>query len=188
MKVWKVIDLYGSNEDLEWQLNNLEADGAVIKEIICLEKFNYQIIYTEEASKGKDALHAMDWGCTVAMVFGSTSPNKMMMMVMTTVAAPTPPCPKRDTAKAVAAEEAKLFTKLFPIKIVVKSPSISDFKVATRRAPVILSFIICRSCTLEIDRRAVSEEEKKAEAATKATKRIAVRIMVMGPLFLCGWF
>ena len=48
MKVWKVTDLYGSTEDLEWKLNNLEADGAVLKEIIYIEKFNYQIVYTEE--------------------------------------------------------------------------------------------------------------------------------------------
>ena len=130
----------------------------------------------------------MDWGCTVAMVLGSTSPNRMMMTVMTTVAAPTPPCPKRDTAKAVAVEDARLFTKLFPIKMVVKSPSISDFKVATRRAPYIFSLTICRSCTLERESSAVSEEEKNAEAATKAANKIVVTIIVMEPLFLYEWF
>lgn len=48
MKAWKVLDLYGCDEDLEWQLNKLESEGATIKEIIGVEKHTYKIIYTVE--------------------------------------------------------------------------------------------------------------------------------------------
>lgn len=48
MKVWKVLNLYCSDEELEDWLNELEREGKHIKEILCEEKFTYKIIYTME--------------------------------------------------------------------------------------------------------------------------------------------
>lgn len=48
MKVWKVINLYCGDEELEYWLNIYEAEGKKIKEIMYIGKFEYKIIYTEE--------------------------------------------------------------------------------------------------------------------------------------------
>ena len=48
MKVWKVISIEGNEVDLENKLNYLEEEGAKIKDILYIDKFNYKIIYTEE--------------------------------------------------------------------------------------------------------------------------------------------
>lgn len=48
MKIWKVINLCCADEELEEWLNQFEAEGKKIKEIICVDKFNYKILYTEE--------------------------------------------------------------------------------------------------------------------------------------------
>ena len=104
---------------------------------------------------------------------------------MAAVAAPTPLCPNNETAKAVAAEDARLFTKLFPIRIVVKTLSISFFNAETRFAPGILSFIICLSVIFDNDSNAVSDEEKNADAATSTTSRTAVNTILILHL-LCG--
>jgi hypothetical protein len=48
MKVWKVINLYCADEELEEWLNQFEAEGKKIKEIMCVGKFDYKIIYTVE--------------------------------------------------------------------------------------------------------------------------------------------
>ena len=51
MKVWKVVNLSGVDEELEEQLNQLEAEGKHVKEIISVGKFDYKIIYTVEDIK-----------------------------------------------------------------------------------------------------------------------------------------
>lgn len=48
MRVWKVFDLYCTDEELEKQLNQLETEGKHIKEIISVGKSHYKIIYTVE--------------------------------------------------------------------------------------------------------------------------------------------
>jgi hypothetical protein len=48
MKVWKVFNLYCADEELEEWLNQFEAEGKRIKEIIGVGKFDYKIIYTVE--------------------------------------------------------------------------------------------------------------------------------------------
>ena len=48
MRVWKVLDLYCTDEELEKQLNQLEAEGKHLKEIISVGKSHYKIIYTVE--------------------------------------------------------------------------------------------------------------------------------------------
>lgn len=48
MKVWKVINLYCDDEELEYWLNRQESEGKVIKEIISIDKNTYKIIYTVE--------------------------------------------------------------------------------------------------------------------------------------------
>ena len=48
MRVWKVLDLYCTDEELEKQLNQLETEGKHIKEIIGVGKSHYKIIYTVE--------------------------------------------------------------------------------------------------------------------------------------------
>ena len=48
MKVWKVINLYCADEELEEWLNRFEAEGKKIKEIMYVGKFDYKIIYTVE--------------------------------------------------------------------------------------------------------------------------------------------
>ena len=48
MRVWKVFDLYCTDEELERQLNQLEAEGKHLKEIISVGKSHYKIIYTVE--------------------------------------------------------------------------------------------------------------------------------------------
>ena len=48
MRVWKVLDLYCTDEELEKQLNQLETEGKHLKEIISVGKSHYKIIYTVE--------------------------------------------------------------------------------------------------------------------------------------------
>lgn len=48
MKVWKVFNLYCTDEELEERLNQFEAEGKHIKEIMLEAKFTYKIIYTVE--------------------------------------------------------------------------------------------------------------------------------------------
>ena len=50
MKVWKVISIKGNEVDLENKLNSLEEEGVKIKEVLYIDKFeyNYKIIYTVE--------------------------------------------------------------------------------------------------------------------------------------------
>ena len=48
MRVWKVLDLYCTDEELEKQLNQFEAEGKQLKEIISVGKSHYKIIYTVE--------------------------------------------------------------------------------------------------------------------------------------------
>lgn len=48
MRVWKVLDLYCTDEELEKQLNQFEAEGKQLKEIIGVGKSHYKIIYTVE--------------------------------------------------------------------------------------------------------------------------------------------
>ena len=51
MKVWKVFNLYCADEELEEWLNQFEAEGKRIKEILLEAKFTYKIIYTVEDIK-----------------------------------------------------------------------------------------------------------------------------------------
>ena len=48
MRVWKLFNLYCADEELIDWLNQFEAEGKKIKEIISTEKFTYKIIYTVE--------------------------------------------------------------------------------------------------------------------------------------------
>ena len=49
MKVWKILDSFGDENDLTFRLNMLErVGGNTIKEVIFVEKNYYQIIYTVE--------------------------------------------------------------------------------------------------------------------------------------------
>ena len=48
MRVWKVLDLYCTDEELEKRLNQLETEGKHLKEIIGVGKSHYKIIYTVE--------------------------------------------------------------------------------------------------------------------------------------------
>ena len=48
MKVLKVFNLYCADEELEEWLNQFEAEGKHIKEIMLEAKFTYKIIYTIE--------------------------------------------------------------------------------------------------------------------------------------------
>ena len=48
MKVWKVFNFAGLDWDLEKQLCELEASGAIIKEVIYIAGWEYKIIYTIE--------------------------------------------------------------------------------------------------------------------------------------------
>ena len=58
MKVWKILDSFGDENDLTFRLNMLErVGGNTIKEVIFAEKNHYQIIYTVE-----DVMEAADAG------------------------------------------------------------------------------------------------------------------------------
>ena len=48
MKVWKVTELYCSDEELEYWLNEYESQGKVVKEVIYTKLHTYKIIYTIE--------------------------------------------------------------------------------------------------------------------------------------------
>lgn len=48
MRVWKVVNLYCADEELEEWLNQFEAEGKHIKEILLEARFTYKIIYTAE--------------------------------------------------------------------------------------------------------------------------------------------
>lgn len=48
MRKWVVKDFLGDNSLLEEKLNALEKSSRKVKEILFIEKYHYQIIYTEE--------------------------------------------------------------------------------------------------------------------------------------------
>ena len=48
MKVWKIDNVFGNGWDLVAELNKLEQSGVIIKEILYIEKYYYQIVYTVE--------------------------------------------------------------------------------------------------------------------------------------------
>jgi hypothetical protein len=48
MRVWKVFNLYCCDTELEDWLNQFEAEGKVIKEIMYVATHTYKIIYTVE--------------------------------------------------------------------------------------------------------------------------------------------
>jgi hypothetical protein len=59
MRVWKVFSLYCSDEELESWLNQFEAEGKRIKEVLCIDKFDYKIIYTVEDIEEDDHGHIL---------------------------------------------------------------------------------------------------------------------------------
>lgn len=63
MKVWKVINLYCADEELEEWLNRFEAEGKKIKEIMYIGKFDYKIIYTVEDLIEEDAYGSIETVC-----------------------------------------------------------------------------------------------------------------------------
>ena len=48
MRVWKVTELYCCDEELEYWLNEFEAQGKTVKEVIFTKLHTYKIIYTIE--------------------------------------------------------------------------------------------------------------------------------------------
>ena len=48
MRVWKVTELYCSDEELEYWLNRYEAEGKSVNEIVCTKQHTYKVIYTIE--------------------------------------------------------------------------------------------------------------------------------------------
>ena len=63
MRVWKLFNLYCADEELIDWLNQFEAEGKKIKEIISTEKFTYKIIYTVEDDIEEDNHGSIETVC-----------------------------------------------------------------------------------------------------------------------------
>ncbi len=63
MRVWKLFNLYCADEELVDWLNQFEAEGKKIKEIISTEKFTYKIIYTVEDDIEEDNHGSIETVC-----------------------------------------------------------------------------------------------------------------------------
>ena len=90
--------------------------------------------------------------------------------VITAVAIPTPLEPKSVSAKDVAKDDEKVFTKLLPTKISVKRLSVFCFSFATGKAFFLFSFSIWRSFTFDKLKNAVSLQEKNADIPIRRIK------------------
>lgn len=107
------------------------------------------------------------------IVFGVISPNKSKIRVTTPVAMSKPYSSERwrlfarERLATVPIAESATFTRLFPIMIVIRSLSISDFTISRDFAPNRFSrrshWIVC----LEVLRNAISVPEKNAERARR---------------------
>jgi len=98
-------------------------------------------------------------------------------MVMIPVAIPTALDLKYEMAMDVAIAEAPIFTRLFPISIVVKSVWESSFIFKISIPVLDPSFAICRALTLLIEKRAVSEEEKKPDNKRPKTSIVNSKVI-----------
>jgi len=108
---------------------------------------------------------------------GKISPKMRMSIVIIPVAIPTALDLKVEMAMDVAMAEAPIFTRLFPIRIVVKSVWESSF-IFKIRCPVFEpSLAICRAFILLIEKRAVSEEEKKPDKKRHITSNINSKVI-----------
>ena len=96
---------------------------------------------------------------------------------MMPVAIPTAFDLKYESAMDVAMADAPIFTRLFPIKIVVNNVCESSFIVKINCPVLEPSFAICRALTLLMEKRAVSEEEKKPDNKRPITSNVNSKVI-----------
>ena len=103
----------------------------------------------------------------VAEVFGVISPKIRIKKVIIPVAAPTISFPNSLDDKRVVKEEAYIFTMLFPIRIapsILPGSPVTFRTMAARESPASANVLMRILFTVV---RAVSDDEKNAERATK---------------------
>ena len=106
---------------------------------------------------------AMLSGFSAAIVLGVTSAKIRTKSVISIVTAKIPPSPHNLTAINVAITEARILTKLFPIKITPNNLSVLFSNLETLLAPLCLSLTKCLRRYLLIAIMLVSALEKKAD-------------------------
>ena len=84
---------------------------------------------------------------------------------------------KYEMAMEVAMAEAPIFTRLFPIKIVVKSVWESSFIFKIKSPVLEPSLAIWRALILLMEKRAVSEEEKKPDKKRPITSSVNSKVI-----------
>lgn len=105
-----------------------------------------------------------------AKVFGVISPKTRIKNVMTPVAIPIPLDPNSSVNMIVASEAAPIFTRLFPIRIVM----INLCGFCLRRYKTAAPFFPCLTRDFTLiwlrDIRAVSTPEKNADSINRTTR------------------
>ena len=117
------------------------------------------------------------------MVLGVTSAKIRIIKVKRRETYKIPTSPHILIAMIVAKAEARILTKLLPIKIKPKSLSVLDNNFVTLLAPLCLFLTKCFSLYLFIAIMLVSELEKKADKSTSTPtreKRIQIGISFNG--------
>ena len=108
----------------------------------------------------------------VAMVFGEISPKIRISTVRIPVAIPAPALPKTCMARVVAREDAVRLTTLLPIRIALSIFAESSVILSTRAARLFPSSASDRIRMRFTVVSAVSDEEKKADRASRMTRMI----------------
>lgn len=109
------------------------------------------------------------------MVFGVISPNMRSMSVTKPVTRASHVSPEYPSfsaivsAETVARADAPTFTRLFPMRIVMRSLSVSDLILSRDFAQNLFSLLYHSIACFESVMRAISVPEKKAERATSTT-------------------
>jgi hypothetical protein len=106
------------------------------------------------------------------MVFGVISANISKTIVSPAVAIAIPVSPQSLIAITVAIEDARILTKLLPIKITLISWSVRLSSLLAFIAPLCPLFLRCFSLYLFSESIPVSALEKKAENIIKRNKKI----------------
>ena len=112
-------------------------------------------------------------GWYAAMVLGVISAKISMTKVSMAVAMAMPASPHRRIAITVAIEDASIFTKLLPIKIILISWSVLSNSLLALVAPLWPLFFRCFRRYLFNESMPVSALEKKPESMIRINRKIS---------------
>ena len=128
---------------------------------------------TSELIRGDENI-AKDSGLSLAILFGVISPKISTTTVITAVetVAPRLSSFSNSTKSIVPRDAARIFTILFPTRIVFNNFSFLSKSFPARIALLSFLFLKSRNLNLLIDRKALSEAEKIIESKIRTTAKI----------------